>query len=171
MDNQTNQSTNQTPNEPTQQTPAAPVQEAQPVQTPPPTTPESAPQQPAAVTGPTTATSTETPPSAPTQPVNTTPVSQTAPTTTPPAGGHNKKLLMLTGVFLFVILLAGSTVYVMGVMNRTKQMGAYAHRPTAVVPTRVPTPTVQNPMDVNAIDTGDPTADLSDLEKDVSQLQ
>lgn len=160
-------------------------------QTPAPTTPQT-PEQPAAtsnVAGATADQPTQTPPAAsnPTAPLaaepitpaasQQTPAQPTDQSATPPQSGTpdahhpSKKTFIMIGVLVVTLLLAGGAMFVMNVNSKTQRLGAQKTNPKkAPVPTATPILSEEE-MEIEAIDTGDPTTDLQELEKDVNTLQ
>ncbi len=84
---------------------------------------------------------------------------------------HKKPVMMLVGIFIIVMLVAGGAIYVMGLSNNTKRLGATIQKPVQTVvaqPTEVPLP---EETELNTIDTSKMDADLQSLDTDVTSLQ
>jgi uncharacterized membrane protein len=143
-----------------------------------PTTPtqEQAPQQPAAPVQEAPVQSLPTPPAGQTPTVPASPVQPTLPPTPLVANNNKKQLMVVTGVVVVALFLLGSMFYIMGVVNRTKRLGAYKSTPTNVPQAAQqvqPTPQSQvseEEQNAASVNTGDPTADINGLNKDLSTL-
>jgi hypothetical protein len=99
--------------------------------------------------------------------------------TTPPApvaaqGGTDqpakKPVVMIAGVLIAVIAIAGGAFFVMGRTNQTKRLGAYIKKttPAIVQPTASPMPEEQ---ELNTLDTGNPEDGFSDLNTELNGIQ
>lgn len=83
---------------------------------------------------------------------------------------HKKPVMMLVGIFIIVMLVAGGAIYVMGLSNNTKRLGATMKKPVQPVmvqPTETPLP---EETELNSIDTTTIDTELQHLDTDVASL-
>lgn len=111
-----------------------------------------------------------------------TPVASETPTTSQPptsvtpnsSNEKRKKLMLIAGITMVSLFLIGSIMYAMGIMNRTKRLGA-SQTPSvnSIQQPKKPAPTTTESVEeVEAInvDTGDPEKELIELETEASSL-
>jgi hypothetical protein len=109
-----------------------------------------------------------------TPPVTTSPIQPVMPPVSPAAEGNKKQLIVATGVIVVALFLLGSMFYIMGVVNRTKRLSAIKASPTAVQQVKQqPQKAEQSSFSEEeqsaaSVDTGDPTTDITGLNKDLS---
>lgn len=112
----------------------------------------------------------------------TTPVASETPTTSQPPASvtpnssyeKKKKLMLIAGITMVSLFLVGSMMYAMGIMNRTKRLGA-SQTPSinSIQQPKKPAPTTTESveeMEAINVDTGDPEKELIELETEASSL-
>jgi hypothetical protein len=77
---------------------------------------------------------------------------------------HKKPILLIVGICLIVIALAGGAYYFLGTMNQTKRLGVMDEKTSTV------TATPDEEQMVDKISTDDIESDLNSLQKDLNQL-
>lgn len=123
-------------------------------------------------------------PAQPVTPVQTTPAetqpAQSAATITPPPANDKskKKLLVISSIIIVALFLIAGILYISGVVNKTKRIGLFTNNGNTAqqqIQKTQPVKQVQEPLsqeekDAAAIDTGDPAADIKDLNQDLNTL-
>lgn len=93
------------------------------------------------------------------------------PTTTPNNSGKKKQLVLMAGVIFLLIILITLFIYAKGSLNRVTELTV---KPTIKV--QAPTAIIEKPekaeeeIEAEAVDTGDPTSDINELEEEASML-
>lgn len=77
-----------------------------------------------------------------------------------------KTVALIAGLFAVALVLVAGSVYIMGVNNRTQQLGSYKKTPPAVK--QLPPSAEEEAL--QTLDTGDPTQELQQLKQEHSSI-
>lgn len=110
------------------------------------------------------------PAATPEQPMPAAPV-QTPSAIMPAGSNHNRQLMIIAGVLVLVVVAVSGFFVAAQRTNRIQKLGMEQVRPT-VLPTVAPTPVLlPEEKELESIDTGDPTQDLTDIDQTLNQIQ